>query len=966
MKINTVEFSKHASTNSLDSSNVPYTQRLLSLIVTRGSNQAVSTLCQKSMDDIDELLNKSISNCQFGISDQTIISRHLSIGNNEPPIVSRRCSLYDTGKPLYLPTLVPNLFTIDLPLTPLELQSSYFQDRQVFVAKKYDSKLFTFFVQPLFKEVFTEVIKPMTDFLIMDSQIVTFHKASHKIKTKLIFDCQSYDQCDKCINSGLSICSWCLLRGTCESSQNCPKAYLPIMLTNDLEDPLGMHAKCPSISNYEPPIITTTKPTLIKFSVDDLPYSNELQNRGLQCSTIGIENLPESITASTVSYQISQNGPTYVQCSVTLGSLNTLGNFFIDLNYGNTNVKLANFSMPVDRCAQFSMTSCSQCIENNLESECQWCQARERCSLKNFDGSQQSCGFGAIEGKKQCPTVKGIVNTDGKFQKENKVEIFLSTENAFNKVQLFCIFVSSRWSFSVAAIVIGQKSVYCEPIKLLYDESSLNGITTYNVSLKQNVSSYSAKKALSIEVYDCTKMSTTCSSCASLYNIYKCVWCHDSQTCQYVKNCKADYFITDQGECDEPPIISEFEPSSGPLAGGTEIKIFGKNFGSKSDYIKNVTIGYIVCELKAIYLISSNLDSIICHTKSVAAPFGGRIRVEVKNGLSGYSGNKYNFVEPKIQHFYPKYGPKSGGSLVQIVGENLSIGSQHCVNFETTPVKIHQLSPNYITFYTPYITANESWVNYQVDDGIYHVGKFFYRPDPVILEYYPTYAISSGGTNITFIGENFDFILRAKITIHVQKSFSSTWFVYVNDCSFIQMSLVVCQTPKMEEIFPHKIVNVGLKLDGFEYLDDSGSFHIVPTPTFQTFDRVLIINNNDVIRIYGQNISYFFQNSDFKIFLDKEETCPVVRVDSDENFVECQIYVDKRQILERRTLLVSVEMGSNVLYNLGYVRLAEKSKGIPLMVLLGITISGFCFLTTLGILWYAWNACRVQELYVIK
>jgi len=344
-----------------------------------------------------------------------------------------------------------------------------------------------------------------------------------------------------------------------------------------------------------------------------------------------------------------------------------------------------------------------------------------------------------------------------------------------------------------------------------------------------------------------------------------------------------------------------------------------------------------------------------------------RIKIEVASGMKGYSDNLYEFKSPQIHTFHPILGPKSGGTLVQVVGTDLNIGTDHLISFETTKVTIHELTPYFLTFYTPELSVNQSWVDLQIDNAIYPVGKFHYRPDPVVSTYYPNFSISAGGINITFEGKNFDVILRAKITVHVQRKKSSTWFVYVNDCSQIEETKIICPTPAMEEIFPLVNVKIGLKLDGFEYLENSRDFVIIPTPTFQSFDQVYIIKENSVIKFYGTNLSQSLQKSDFNVFLDRTKICSSVLIDSENNFVECEVQTNNAPHLQNsKPLLVQIQVGSNVLYSLGYVRLSKEKTGIPVMVLFGVTISALCFLATIAILWYAWKACRVQDLYIIK
>ena len=921
------------------------------------------TLCQLSLNDVDQYLNKSIKNCRSGLNDEAIISRHLSIGFQEPPSVSRRCSFYDMGKPLYLPALKPT-FKSSIPFSLIDLKSASFQEREIFVGMKHDFEMVAFLTNPVYQKLSSQRLSSKTTFLVGNFQIITSSGSSDDILTFPLIDCASLQNCSSCLEKGASLCAWCLLKGSCELLSKCPDDDLPIESSQIAKNYSVQN--CPFVENYIPSTIATRSANLINFAIQNLPHSDELASRGVSCNIPNKEIFGKT-EVSTVSYQISRQGETSVKCIISIPELAETEIVPVELVYGATNVVLTGFGIPIDKCSRYSGTSCAQCVQNSAG--CQWCPNTEKCSaFSNKTSLTDYCALRSLINPKLCPTILQVESPKTEFEVVEEIRLVVQASNAIEEIPINCRFQLRNWVFAVPATLIGRKSIYCDPIKLRFDETSINGITTYNVDVRQNMSLLENPNELKISIYDCTQMATTCSSCASLFARYKCAWCQVSLSCTTATSCLPDWTTSDQTQCREPPIISEFEPSSGPVAGGTELRIFGKNFGSNSDYIRNITIGPITCELKAVYLISNNLDSIICSTGESKLVFADRINVEVLNGMSGISNAVFEYKEPIVQHFHPKLGPKSGGTLVQIVGLNLDTGTNHFVNFETTQVQIHELTSYFVTFYTPALSTNESWVNLQIDGGIYHVGKYHFRPDPVITNYHPNFSISAGGINITFEGRNFNYITRAKITIHVQRMQSSTWFVYVNECSSIEETRIICATPTMEEIFPHVKVKIGLKLDGFEYLEKSKEFFIIPTPTFQTFDQVYLINEDSVIKFHGFNLSYNLQNSDFKVFMDKVKVCSSIHVDSAENFIECQVNIGENspQITNSKPLLVQIQLGSNVLYSLGYVKLNQESSGIPTLVLFGVTISGLCFLATIAIIWYGYKICRVQELYIIK
>ena len=959
--------SSHSDDVIVRAISVTSSMRTFNYMVSAASSES-TTLCQLSLADINEYLNKSVENCRKGRSDDAIISRHLSIGAQNPPSQSRRCSLYDLGKPLYLPAIPPESRS-SIPFSVTTLKSTSFQEKEIFVGLKSNFEVIAFLSDPVYRKLSSQQLTPFDNqFLVSTSRIITSKSSGDGISTFPLVDCESLRSCSSCLEEGANLCSWCLLKGTCELTSKCPAEDLPLRATQITNN--YSKQNCPNVQSFSPSTIATGTSNLISFTVRNLPHSDKMTGPGVSCGLPDTE-FSQKMEISTISFQISRDGETSVKCIVSVPKLNEVDSIPIDLFYGSTSVVLASFEIPIDQCSRYSETSCSQCIMN--EFGCQWCPKTERCSVirnstsDNDFSSQMQCALSPIKQTNHCPAILEIDSDKTEYEVKEEVRLVLIAKNIVKGIPINCRFQLRNWIFLVPGFVVDDSTIYCDPPQLRFDETSMNGITSYKVDIRQNMSLFENPNRLTISLYDCRQMATTCSSCTSLFTRYNCAWCHTSLTCSQSVDCPLEWSTSEQTQCREPPVISEFEPSSGPVAGGTELRIFGKNFGSNSDYIKNITIGPVTCKLKAIYLISNNLDSIICETSKASGRFADRIKIEVRNSMKGASDKFFEFKTPQIQHFHPIIGPKSGGTLVEVVGTNLDIGTDHFINFETTLVQIHELTPYFLSFYSPELSVNESWVDLQIDSGIYPIGKFHYRPDPIVTTYFPNFSISAGGINITFVGENFNVILRARITIHVQRRSSSTWFVYGNDCSHIEENKVICPTPAMEEIFPHVNAKIGLKLDGFEYLENAKEFFIIPTPTFQTFEQIYLIKENSVIKFYGYNLSQNLQKSDFKIYLDKTKVCSSVLINSNENYVQCEIKASSSdQLKASKPLLVQIQVGSNVVYSLGYVRLSRDTTGIPVMVLFGVTISALCFLATVAILWYAWKACRVQELYIIK
>lgn len=92
-------------------------------------------------------------------------------------------------------------------------------------------------------------------------------------------------------------------------------------------------------------------------------------------------------------------------------------------------------------------------------------------------------------------------------------------------------------------------------------------------------------------------MGRDCSKCASLqtnsYAKYDCAFCGLSSQCVYADTCSSGLLSS----C-PPPTITDIQPLSSPLEGGTRITITGSNLGSSVDDVRRaVEVGGQPCVL---------------------------------------------------------------------------------------------------------------------------------------------------------------------------------------------------------------------------------------------------------------------------------------------------------------------------------------------------------------------------------
>ena len=109
-----------------------------------------------------------------------------------------------------------------------------------------------------------------------------------------------------------------------------------------------------------------------------------------------------------------------------------------------------------------------------------------------------------------------------------------------------------------------------------------------------------------VVLYNCQELSNGCSSCSNLRLVQNldCIWCsrHNSlrdNTCLFIGNCPTTLHSPNQeiNTTCPAPTITDFNPKSGPVEGGTTITITGTDLGVTFDDFTNrsITIRGVPC-----------------------------------------------------------------------------------------------------------------------------------------------------------------------------------------------------------------------------------------------------------------------------------------------------------------------------------------------------------------------------------
>lgn len=193
-------------------------------------------------------------------------------------------------------------------------------------------------------------------------------------------------------------------------------------------------------------------------------------------------------------------------------------------------------------------------------------------------------------------------------------------------------------------------------------------------------------------------------SCSIYTSCTNCIR-RGSRHCSWHKSAcmKKEDIHNEDRESNCPPEIYNYSPHNGPHQGGTNITIYGMNFGVKSDssYDKmEITFekGNFRTFQRSCKVVSLNNSVVIC-TIDVNAPdslqaddeqFTLRMKAQYESNLNkfGYfikgeatSKETFQFKTPSIKGIFPNYGPNAGGTFVMVYGKNLDVGKNANVRF---------------------------------------------------------------------------------------------------------------------------------------------------------------------------------------------------------------------------------------------------------------------------------------------
>ena len=186
--------------------------------------------------------------------------------------------------------------------------------------------------------------------------------------------------------------------------------------------------------------------------------------------------------------------------------------------------------------------------------------------------------------------------------------------------------------------------------------------------------------SLAVVLFNCAELANSCSSC--LGSGFDCRWCDRpspmTDTCTYTGECTA--MPVSSGASCPRATVTDFNPTSGPMEGGTTITFTGRELGVTFDDV-SITVEGVSCTTtdRDGYKSGARISCITGQASSVGS---NSIQITTLSGMV-LLDDQFRVADPQVVRVVPSLGPVAGGTTVTVYGSDLNIG-----NIENTGVTI--------------------------------------------------------------------------------------------------------------------------------------------------------------------------------------------------------------------------------------------------------------------------------------
>ncbi|ALC48073.1 plexB [Drosophila busckii] len=486
-----------------------------------------------------------------------------------------------------------------------------------------------------------------------------------KITKLRIEHCSVYTNCSACLESRDPFCGWCSLEKRCTVRSTCQRDTSASRWLS-----LGSGQQCIDFESILPDKIPITEHAQLQLIIRTLPEPFNAKYRcvfgnstpidaeildnglGLACATPPLDQRPE--IPSNIDHVLV---PLAVRSS-------------------ETNKDFVSRSFAFFDCSHHG--NCQACVRSSWS--CSWCIFDNKCVHRS--GEQCRNNESPIGMEAHCPHLKRNrkpILLPVRVPKEIRLEIENLPKPKSAHAGYLCTIQIEAAQMLLPAHVENNKVVVCEKTPYFYEANRHE----YEVKVDITWNRQHYVDTATVILYKCDVLGShrdhaDCSLCVTRDPKYQCAWCGSS--CVYNETCALGTAMgtetgllspaVQQNECPRPR-IDIIKPLSGPIEGGTLVTIEGSNLGIREEDVRGkISIGSVPCELIN-YQISVKIE---CRTGAALHEMSAPIKVANDAGYTE-SSVQFHFKDVQLTGLYPMVGPKSGGTLLSVMGKYLNIGS---------------------------------------------------------------------------------------------------------------------------------------------------------------------------------------------------------------------------------------------------------------------------------------------------
>ncbi|XP_070557954.1 plexin-B-like [Ptychodera flava] len=343
------------------------------------------------------------------------------------------------------------------------------------------------------------------------------------------------------------------------------------------------------------------------------------------------------------------------------------------------------------------------------------------------------------------------------------------------------------------------------------------------------------------------------------------------------------------------------------------------------------------------------------------------VQVQANDGAIQTATYRKQFIyrDPDVLDFTPKIGPKSGGTMVTIIGQYVNAGRNIKAYFGASSCHIDRtesvVNETHLLCITTMTNATNSAKLSIYFDGAERLAPdyktFVFTNDPEVSSFYPMTSMISGGRAINVTGQYFTSIQRPKMFVNAGKLFVS------EPCMVHSFDKMKCISPPvvLSRVKMDTQVLVGFIMDAVVLQPDL-DFEIKDDPVYYPFaddGNIKEYSRGRQLVIEGENLNLASMASEVFVTIGEEECRVVSLSDVQLNCVppeDAPRGVNKTGISSENGLSeVRVKVG-NLDFFIGYLKYptAEQSKisgailglvaALALLLIITILIIVICYL----------------------